>query len=79
MKYWEALIINKTVFGNKDGHMLQTGQKYAPQIFKLGQTAKGAGTFHSAGQSKKGNLVLALLSIWFSWNFYQIIFGTKYE
>ena len=46
--------------------MLQTGQKYAPQIFKLGQTAKGAGTFHSAGQSKKGNLVLALLSIRFS-------------
>ena len=42
--------------------MLQTGQKYAPQIFKLGQTAKGAGTFPSAGQSKKGNLVLALLA-----------------
>ena len=39
---------------------------------------KGAGTFHSAGQSKEGNLVLALPSIRFSWNFYQIICGTKY-
>ena len=40
---------------------------------------KGAGYFHSAGQSKEGNLVLALPSIRFSWNFYQIISGTKYE
>ena len=40
---------------------------------------KGAGTFHSAGQSKQGNLVFALPSIQFSWNFYQIISDTKYE
>ena len=40
---------------------------------------KGAGAFHSAGQSKEGNLVLALPSIRFAWNFYQIISGTKYE
>ena len=40
---------------------------------------KGAGAFHSASQSKEGNLVLALPSIRFSWNFYQIISGTKYE
>ena len=39
---------------------------------------KGAGFFHSAGQSK-GNLVLALPSIRFAWNFYQIISGTEYE
>ena len=39
----------------------------------FGQLYKGAGTFHSAGQSKEGNLVLALPTIRFSWNFYQII------
>ena len=39
---------------------------------------KGAGYFHSPGQSKGGSLVLELLSIWFSWNFYQIISGIKY-
>ena len=38
---------------------------------------KGAGCFHSASQSKEGNLVLAFPSIRFSWN--QIISGTKYE
>ena len=43
------------------------------------QLYKGAGTFHSAGQSKEGNLVLALPTIRFSWNFYQIISDTKYE
>ena len=31
----------------------------------LGRLFKGAGTFHSAGQSKEGNLVVALLSIRF--------------
>ena len=41
--------------------------------------SKGAGTFHSAGQSKEDNLVLTLPSIRFSLNFYQIISGTKYE
>ena len=28
---------------------------------------------------RRGQLVLALPNIWFSWNFYQIISGTKYE
>ena len=37
------------------------------------------GTFHSASQSKEGNLVLALPTIRFAWNFHQIISGTKYE
>ena len=45
----------------------------------IGGFCKGAGTFHSAGQSEEGNLVLALPSIRFSRNFYQIISGTKYE
>ena len=45
----------------------------------FGQLYKGAGTFHSAGQSKEGNLVLALPTIRFSWNFYQIISDAKYE
>ena len=40
---------------------------------------KGAGTFHSAGQSKEGKLVLALLSIWLLWNFYKVISDTKNE
>ena len=40
---------------------------------------KGAGTFHSTSQRKEGILVLALPSIRFSWNFYQIISGTIYE
>ena len=34
-------------------------------------SGKGTGAFHSAGQSKEGNLVLALSSIRFSWNFYH--------
>ena len=44
---------------------------------KISTMVKGAGYFHSAGQSRallrRGNLVLALPSIQFSWNFYQII------
>ena len=39
--------------------------------FKI-QIQKGAGTTHSAGQSEGGNLVMALPSIRFSWNFYQV-------
>ena len=42
-----------------------------PRFF-VGLTVwKGAGAFHSASQSKEGNLVLALPSIKFAWNFYQ--------
>ena len=37
--------------------------------------SKGAGAFHSAGQSKEGKFVLVLPSIRFSWNFYQIMAG----
>ena len=40
---------------------------------------KGAGTFHSAGKSKEGSVGMALPNIRFSWHFYQIISGTKYE
>ena len=36
---------------------------------------KGAGTFHSAGQSKEGNLVLHFQAS----DFYQFIFGTDHE
>ena len=51
--------------------------KLVPKI--LPSCPKGAGYFHSASQRKEGKLVLTLPSIRFSWNFYQIISGTKYE
>ena len=49
------------------------------EMWTSGEKPKGAGVFHSAGQSRVDNSVLALPSIRFAWNFYQIISGTKYE
>ena len=40
---------------------------------------KGLSSFTQLVKVRGGNLVLALPSIQFSWNFYQIISGTKYE
>ena len=40
---------------------------------------KGLVTFTQLVKVRRGQLVLALPNIRFSWNFYQIISGTKYE
>ena len=54
-------------------------KKYKEVLKQQVNQKKGAGAFHSAGESKEGKFVLVLPSIRFSWNFYQIISGTKYE
>ena len=58
---------------------IQVDQRESPRQANDQDVSKGAGAFHSASQSKEGQLVLALPNIRFSWNFYQIISGTKYE
>ena len=51
-----------------------------PQIqHQNGQTKEGLACFTQLVKVRGGNLVLALSSIRFSWNFYHIISGTKYE
>ena len=70
----------KNSFFSRDNS--QTGGPPSPSVLlgiKIWILLKGAGAFHSAGQSKEGDLVLALQCIRFSWNFYQIISGTRYE
>ena len=61
------------------GDSLGGGIRNVQLVFDPADELKGAGYFHSASQSKGGNLVLTLLSIRFSRNFYQIISGTKYD
>ena len=66
--------------GKKRENIKWQNQRYRQLIYPGTFTfSKGDGTFHSAGQSEEGNFVLALANIQFSWNFYQIIPGTKYE
>ena len=65
-----------------DSQKVSASPPSVPSLFQMSNShfsLKGAGSFHSAGQSKEGTLVLALPSIRFAWNFYQIISGTKYE
>ena len=45
----------------------------------MNETSKGPVPFTQLVKVRRGKLVLALTSIRFSWNFYQIISGTKYE
>ena len=49
------------------------------QEFLKCATTKGLVPFTQLVKVRRGKLVLALSSIRLSWNFYQIIYGTKYE